>query len=162
MPPLEWGRKRTVIRKAATPSRGFDNLHSPQVRSHHLCSRPNERFSLSKATMDPVTACGLTSNVLHLVEISWRVVSTSRQIYRNGALPENRSTEEVTLDLQCVNSRLLKVLNQGDLESDWSEDDKALHALCQPCNRTATELVNRLNMIKVSKAIAAGKVSGRR
>ena len=60
--------------------------------------------------MDPITALRLASNVVQLVGVSWRVVSKSREIYKNGALPEHKDSELVALDLQRVNPRLLGLL----------------------------------------------------
>lgn len=69
--------------------------------------------------MDPITALALATNVVSLVDVSWRVVSKSREIYKNGALPEH------------------------------SEEDEGLRTLCLSCNKIAGELVARLDLLKV-------------
>jgi len=91
----------------------------------------------------------LAKNVVQLVDVSCRVVSKSREIYKNGALPEHRDSESITLDLQQVNSRLLVFLHQADKESELSEEDKDLRTLCLSCNKIAGELVARLDLLKV-------------
>ena len=47
-----------------------------------------------------------------------------------------------------MNTRLLTFLNKAVHESNLSEDDEALHALCQSCNKIDGKQMNRLNMIK--------------
>lgn len=100
--------------------------------------------------MDPTTALGLACNVVQLVDVFWKVVSKSREIYKNGALPENRDLETITLDLQQVNSRLLVFLHQADEKSELSEEDQNVRTLCLSCNKIGGELVARLDLLKVS------------
>ena len=50
----------------------------------------NLKNTATVIAMDPITALGLATNVVQLVDVSWRVVSKSREIYTNGALPEHR------------------------------------------------------------------------
>ncbi len=66
----------------------------------------------------------MAKNVVQLVDVSCRVVSKSRDICKNGALPEHRDSEAITLDLQRVNSRLLGFSHQADKESELSEEEK--------------------------------------
>ena len=98
--------------------------------------------------MDPVTAIGLATNVVQLVEISWRVVSKSNEIYRHGTLLENRDTATVTADLQNVNERVLEFLREAEKDQDLTEEDEALRRLCESSNQIATDLIKRLKTIK--------------
>ena len=97
--------------------------------------------------LDPVTAIGLATNVADLVELSWKIVSKSHEIYKHGALPEQRDTGTVTVDLQNVNNKLLGYLHQAEKEGDLTDDDEALRRLCESSNKIATELVKRLKSV---------------
>ena len=46
--------------------------------------------------MDPVTAFGLAAGVLQVVELSFKALSTCKEIYADGSLARNRETEELT------------------------------------------------------------------
>lgn len=98
--------------------------------------------------MDIVTALGLAASVAQLVEVSWKIVSKSQEIYKNGVLPEHRDTQTVTADLQMINNKLLAFLETAEKADNLSDDDMALRQLCESSNRIATELVQRLSTIK--------------
>ena len=98
--------------------------------------------------MDPLTAIGLASNVAQLVELSWKIVSKSHEIYKHGALPEHRDTTIVTTDLKTVNDKLLEFLHRSEKEQNLSEDDEALRRLCEASNKIAGSLIDRLETIK--------------
>lgn len=100
--------------------------------------------------LDPVTAIGLTCNVAQLVEISWKVCSKSKLIYKDGALPEHRDTWTVTLDLKRINSKLSSFLDQGKDEGNLSEEDQDLLVLCQSSNGIADELLKQLEKLQLS------------
>ena len=102
--------------------------------------------------MDAIVALGLASNVVQLVDVSWKVVSKSREIYKNGALPEHRDSETIALNLQRINSRLSGFLHQADIEGELSEEDEDLPTICLSCNKTAGELVAWLDLLKVGDA----------
>ena len=46
--------------------------------------------------MDPVTAFGLATGVLQVVDLSLKALSTCKEIYADGSLARNRETEELT------------------------------------------------------------------
>ena len=98
--------------------------------------------------MDPLTVVGLLSNVVQLVEVSWKIVSKSHDIYRHGSVPEHRDIETVTADLQKINDKLLAFLSSTVGEEDANEDDEALRLLCESSNKIAVELIQRLAIIK--------------
>ena len=103
----------------------------------------------STLLMDPVVAVGLATNVAQLVEIAWKIVSKSHEIYKHGGLPEHRDAETITIDLQGINDKLLGYLHKAEKEKDVDEDDEALRLLCESSNKIANELIQRLNSLKV-------------
>ncbi|KAI9663972.1 MAG: Ankyrin-2 [Bathelium mastoideum] len=97
--------------------------------------------------LDPVTAIGLATNVAELVELSWKIVSKSRDICKHGALPEHRDMKTVTTDLQNVNNKLLGLLHQAEKDQGLTDNDEALRQLCESSNKIATQLTGRLKSI---------------
>lgn len=106
--------------------------------------------------LDPVTAIGLTCNVAQLVELSWKICSKSRVIYKDGMLPEHRDTETVTTDLKNINNRLLAFLDSREHDA-FSDEDKDLWKLCQSSNAIAEELLRQLDRIQISEGGARWK-----
>jgi len=58
--------------------------------------------------MDPLTALGLASNVIQIVDVSTRIVSKGQSIYKSadGTLAENMDAEAVATDLNLLNTKL--------------------------------------------------------
>ncbi|KAI9708018.1 MAG: Ankyrin-2 [Bogoriella megaspora] len=97
--------------------------------------------------MDPLTAIGLVCNVAQLVEISWKIVSKTHEITKNGALPEQRDIRIVSIDLQSVNKKVLSFLDLTGKDQHLTDDDEALYRLCKSSNQTAEELIKRLQLV---------------
>jgi hypothetical protein len=93
--------------------------------------------------MDPVTAVGLVSSIVQLVEFSGQLISKSVQLYRSadGALAENLDIEAVTNDLTQLNEKLKASAVTGDA---------ALKKLCNSCNAVGDELLEALSRLKVN------------
>ncbi|KAL9616887.1 MAG: hypothetical protein Q9160_008276 [Pyrenula sp. 1 TL-2023] len=100
--------------------------------------------------LDPITAIGLTCNVAQLVEISWKVCSKSKLIYKDGALPEHRDTQTVTVDLKKIHSKLSDFLDRGKDADNLSEEDQDLLILCQSSDGIADELLKQLGKLQLS------------
>jgi len=125
---------------------------------------------------DPISALSLGANVIQVVEVSFRLVSSSRAIYQSvdGSLAENLDTETLATDLQDCNAILSQSLakfkskNAGSTAnwnpadsvttlvpepaepSTWdAQEAEALQNLCEDCNRIATLLIQKLRHLKV-------------
>jgi len=125
---------------------------------------------------DPISALSLGANVIQVVEVSFRLVSSSRAIYQSvdGSLAENLDTEILATDLQDCNAILSQSLakfkskNAGSTAnwnpadsvttlvpepaepSTWdAQEAEALQNLCEDCNRIATVLIQKLKHLKV-------------
>ena len=102
--------------------------------------------------MEPLTALGLAGNVIQFIDFSSQLVSKGHKIYRSldGTLDENIDAEIVATNLSQSNAKLQKSLSQGGISTATSADDKALVNLCQRCSDVASELLLRLDKLKVS------------
>ena len=92
--------------------------------------------------MDPVTAFGLATGILQVVDISFKALSKCQEIYRDGSLAENRSTEEVATLLSETTNRL-KVIVQ-DVPSANSQDYTDIKDVSEKCSKTAEDLLAEL------------------
>ena len=92
--------------------------------------------------MDLVTAFGLAAGILQVVDISFKALSKCQEIYRDGSLAENRSTEEVTKLLSETTNRL-KVSVQ-DAPSANSRDYTDIKDISEQCSKTAEDLLAEL------------------
>jgi hypothetical protein len=93
--------------------------------------------------MDPLTALGLASNVIQVVDFSIKIVSKGRQIYKSadGALVETVDLEAVTTNFTIINEKLRKSMPVG-LGSPLLD-------VCQRCQNTADELLMGLEKQKI-------------
>jgi hypothetical protein len=49
--------------------------------------------------MDPASAFGLAAAILQVLHFSFEAVGKCRELYQQGCLAENKSTQEITEDL---------------------------------------------------------------
>lgn len=102
--------------------------------------------------MDPLTALGLASNVIQIVDVSTRIVSKGQSIYKSadGTLAENVDAEAVATDLNLLNTKLQHSLEASKCTELLSHDDKSLMVLCGKCSALSNELLWKLNKLKVT------------
>ncbi|KAH6678314.1 hypothetical protein B0J14DRAFT_650537 [Halenospora varia] len=97
--------------------------------------------------LDPLTALGLASNLISLIEFSGKLLSKSHAIYTsaNGALPENIEIEKTAEALRTLNAKIkFEILKDGRTKSE-----DALRKLCEDCDGVAGELLRALEKLKV-------------
>jgi hypothetical protein len=105
--------------------------------------------------MDPLTALSVTSNIIQFVDFGSKLVSKTRQIYKSkdGTLSDKVLVEDLAVDLTSLSLNLRKSLRENrpfdTLDHAESSDDEALEGLCIRCTEIATELIARLNKLKV-------------
>lgn len=100
--------------------------------------------------MDPLTALGLASNVIQVVDFSIRLVSKGVEIYKDGSLAENVDAEEITQSLKGLNGKLQRSIQDSKCGGPLSEEDQSLMGLCANCESVANQLLTRLGQIKVT------------
>ena len=97
--------------------------------------------------MDPVTAFGLAAGVLQVVDLSFKVLSKCREIYTEGSLAENRSTEEITKYLGETTDRLKTAVQNAP--SARSQDSTDIIDISTKCSKTAEELLTELAKMRI-------------
>lgn len=100
--------------------------------------------------MDPLTALGLASNVIQVVDFSIQLVSKGVEIYKDGSLAENIDAEEITQSLKGLNGKLQRSVQDSTCGGPLSEADQSLMGLCANCERTANELLTMFDQIKIT------------
>lgn len=97
--------------------------------------------------MDPVTAFSFVAGILQVVDISFKALSTCREIYRDGSLSENRSTEETAQHLAKSTGRLnVTMQNTPNAQSLACTD---ILDISRKCSKTAEELLMELEKLRV-------------
>lgn len=101
--------------------------------------------------MDPLSALGVAASVLQFVQFGSSLVSKSRQLYTQGALLDHVECGEATSRLQGLAGQLGAHLNELESLGTLSSDSKALQAICGHCLELSTELLSRLDELKVDE-----------
>jgi hypothetical protein len=104
-----------------------------------------------RSRMDPLSALGVAASVLQFVQFGSSLVSKSRQIYTQGTLLDHVECRRATSRLQGLAEQLGAHLNELESLGTLSSDSKALQAICGRCLELSTELLLRLNEIKVDE-----------
>ena len=107
-------------------------------------------FYVIRHAMDPLTALGLASNVIQVVEFSIQLVSKGVEIYKDGSLAENIDAEKIARSLKGLNGKLQRSVQDSRCGGTLSEADQSLMGLCANCERTANELLTTFDRIKVT------------
>ncbi|KAI9679715.1 MAG: hypothetical protein M1822_007321 [Bathelium mastoideum] len=101
--------------------------------------------------MEAIAALGIASNIIQFVDFSLKVVSKGNHIYRSndGSLAEHNDLELVTNDLLILQKGIEQSLTAPSLnDSDEDGDKKAMKALLLASDKSAKNLLQRLNMVK--------------
>lgn len=120
--------------------------------------------------LDPVSAIGLVSSIIQIVDFGCKLVSQTREIYHSasGATKDNVTSDEITKDIRS----LLKDLTRKDQNFQRLDpDDIALGKLVDSCEHEANELMQLLEELQnptswqsfrkaIKNAREKGKVKG--
>jgi hypothetical protein len=108
--------------------------------------------------MDPLTAFSVAGTVIQFVDFGHQLLRNSVQLYKSsrGALKANEELELVTGDVQCVISKLQGSLfaKQSDFALPMAKEDgcqETFMKICDEAAKIATELLEKLNGLKVDK-----------
>ena len=106
--------------------------------------------------LDPVTAIGLASSMIQIVDFGCRLVSQTQEVYHSasGATKDNVTRAEITKDI----SSLLKDLTRKDQNFPrLNPDDIALGKLVDSCEHEANELMHLLEQLDVPDNVTQWK-----
>ena len=101
--------------------------------------------------LDPVSAIGLASSIIQIVEFGCKLVSQTQEIYysASGATKNNVTSVEITTDIRS----LLKDLTRKDQDFQRLDpDDIALGKLVDSCEHEANALMHLLKQLEVHDA----------
>ncbi|KAL8834112.1 MAG: hypothetical protein Q9170_003915 [Blastenia crenularia] len=100
--------------------------------------------------MDPLSALGIASNVIQLVEFSGKLIAGTTELYTSidGAKRVNRELEEITADLTQICTEYANPQNNMS-GRNASDSEIALVALFRSCKDLGQELLAVLQSVKV-------------
>ena len=112
---------------------------------NHICFA---RTSPILKMLDPLTALGVVSSVIQIVDFGCKLVSETQEIYQSasGATRKHVTSLEITEDINILYKDLL---GQNQSFPKLSPDDIALEKLVDSCSREAEELIKLLGKLKV-------------
>ncbi|MCJ1360311.1 MAG: hypothetical protein MMC33_010316 [Icmadophila ericetorum] len=106
--------------------------------------------------MDPVSAIGLASSVVQLVDFGSKLVSAGNELYKKGSLAEHVELQEIGEEFKKLSKNIqnsLKpdyylpdALNQNAPKQTPEED--ALESIAIKCNEIAQEFIDALDQLK--------------
>lgn len=103
--------------------------------------------------MDPVSALGVASGVVQLVEFAQSLLRGTYDIYRSasGSSAANVDLQTITTSLNTLNHDLRLSLGRAASSKELSNSDLELQTLCKDCNATADQLISALEKLKAQK-----------
>ncbi|KAF2161153.1 hypothetical protein M409DRAFT_59412 [Zasmidium cellare ATCC 36951] len=104
--------------------------------------------------MDPLTAFSLAANIVTIVDVTAKVVQTTREISTAGGKTEFVDIESQTKIVQSLLDRLKPALDAGDVPS---EDDQSLIQLCEQSKNVSEQVLHILDKCKFPQG--TGKLS---
>ena len=101
--------------------------------------------------MDPLTAFSLTCGVIQVVDFSTKIVVRCRQIYKDGATPENKEIKSMAEHLTdlATDLKLPSILQNPGSANQLYHDDQELLRLAEQCSMTATELTDEVQKLSI-------------
>ncbi|KAH7385205.1 hypothetical protein DE146DRAFT_792111 [Phaeosphaeria sp. MPI-PUGE-AT-0046c] len=101
--------------------------------------------------MEGVAALGLAANILQIVDLAGKLLSTGSEIYQAGTTVENAELEVLTKDFGLLSTRLRSwVRPSPDTHGPLAEDDQSLEALALESGKISQELITVLLSLKSS------------
>jgi len=98
--------------------------------------------------MEALTAIGLIANVIQFVDLGAKLVGSAKEMRNSvsGMTLENKSLEEVTIEMRDLTSRL-----EPPKTHARTQDEEALRLLAQECRELSDQILRLLRKIAPSK-----------
>jgi len=106
-------------------------------------------LALGELKMDPLSALGIAASVAQFIQFGCSLVSKSRQLYHNGALPDYIECESATTRLIELTSSIEDSLNDLEALEKLSTDSEALRVICTNCIKLSKDLLARLDDLRL-------------
>ncbi|KAI1377992.1 hypothetical protein F4677DRAFT_414128 [Hypoxylon crocopeplum] len=96
--------------------------------------------------MEAIAAIGLASNVLQFIDVGYKVLSTSKELYGAGneASRSNKDIEFISQEMK----RSSRSLRKGISTPQPSDDEKSLLRLAAECERWSSDMIALLDRLK--------------
>lgn len=119
---------------------------TPQSTPTFVHSQHKSLHALVTMVLDPISALGLASSILAIIDFSWELITGTVEIYRStdGSSDENARLEDVTSDLRA----LAESLEQGNPVKTQAE--RNLKRLAGDCREDAQTLLDLLESMNVT------------
>ena len=101
--------------------------------------------------MDPLTALSLGCNVIQVIDVSAKIVTRCKELYKDGASAKNKDIESMAKYLADVSTDLKlpeTSPSAGSAQQGCQEDEKILK-LAQQCSETANDLICELQKLAI-------------
>ena len=101
--------------------------------------------------MEPLSAFGLACNVIQVIDFATKVTVNFQDLYKAGALSENKQIESMSKHLTNLVTDLRQPHSDQTSESALQlyRDDHELQEVAQQCSETATHLVEELQKLSI-------------
>lgn len=101
--------------------------------------------------MDPLTAVGLAGNIITFIDLSTKVLSRAKELYKSasGATPENDELESLTKSLKDMADRSRRQPSNARHGHLNITSETVLDNLSQQCIQVADERLDMLDSVKV-------------
>ena len=101
--------------------------------------------------MDPLTALSLACNALQIIEFGAKMIAKCKEIYKDGALAENKEIEFMAKHLTNLSTdlKLPESFPSAESVQQGYQEDKNLLKLAQHCSETANELICELQKLGI-------------
>ena len=97
--------------------------------------------------MDPVTAFDLAAGILQMVDVSFKALSTCREIYIEGSSQDVREVSEIIRSLTSIDQRLHEMLDS--VLNGSGQQNQIIIDVSSRCSQTAKELAEELEKLKI-------------
>lgn len=98
--------------------------------------------------MDPVSAFGIVTSVMQVLEFGRAATKTCLEVYKHGVSNENLSIEKTTKHLAAASGRLQITLREHRRPGVVVQDDLQLQSLAAECGDIAQDLLELLDRLK--------------
>lgn len=100
--------------------------------------------------MEAIAAFGLACNVIQVVDFGLKIASKFREIYDEGRTIEHQDLDYTSKHLAEINEKLSASIQNARTNKPLTKDDHELQDLAVKCARSARDLRDELDKLKIS------------
>lgn len=100
--------------------------------------------------MDPLTALSIAGVVVQFVDFSAKIISETREIYKDGRLDVRYQTKKAVQDLSSFSTEMSTSIQSDGTGRTLTPNEVELGRLCSECSTLANTMVERLQTFEAS------------